>query len=145
MRAGLLVRLAVTRSALKIVDAERARLRRVVLWFGAIDALVSIAALRAQRPAARLPEIVHGDCRIAARDLVHPALAAAVGNDLDLDAGLLITGSNMSGKSTFLRTHRPRSERAASGAHSREATAPLGRRAVCWCQATRRGLIHAVA
>jgi DNA mismatch repair ATPase MutS len=35
---------------------------------------------------------------------VHPANPGAVGNDLALDAGLLVTGSNMSGKSTFLRT-----------------------------------------
>ena len=35
---------------------------------------------------------------------MHPAIAGAVGNDLVLDTGLLVTGSNMSGKSTFLRT-----------------------------------------
>lgn len=35
---------------------------------------------------------------------MHPAIAEAVGNDIVLDTGLIVTGSNMSGKSTFLRT-----------------------------------------
>jgi DNA mismatch repair ATPase MutS len=85
------------------VERERARLRRVVLWLGERDALVSIASMRAERPDARLPELVPGSRRIAAADLAHPAVAHAIGNDLALDAGLLLTGSNMSGKSTFLR------------------------------------------
>ncbi len=39
------------------------------------------------------------------RAIAHPAIADAVGNDVTLvDGGLLVTGSNMSGKSTFLRT-----------------------------------------
>jgi len=37
------------------------------------------------------------------RTTVSAALAGAIGNDLELDASLLVTGSNMSGKSTFLR------------------------------------------
>jgi DNA mismatch repair ATPase MutS len=32
-----------------------------------------------------------------------PAIPEAVGNDVELDGGLIVTGSNKSGKSTFLR------------------------------------------
>jgi hypothetical protein len=104
VRAGLLVRLAITRSAMKLVEVERERLRRVVIWFGEVDALASVATLRAERSALRVPELVPGERRLVAEDLVHPAVANAIGNDLALAGGLLVTGSNMSGKSTFLRT-----------------------------------------
>jgi len=104
LRAGLLVRLVVTRSAMQLVAAERARLREIVLWFGEVDAACAIAALRAERPETRIPELERGERGIVACDLAHPALANAIGNDLELRGGLLVTGSNMSGKSTFLRT-----------------------------------------
>ncbi|HEX7836195.1 MAG TPA: hypothetical protein VF469_01965, partial [Kofleriaceae bacterium] len=85
---------------------ERDRLRRVVLWLGELDALVSIASLRVERSDARLPHLAYasgGARQLVAGGIVHPAIAGAVGNDVALDAGLLVTGSNMSGKSTFLR------------------------------------------
>ncbi|MEO6776117.1 MAG: hypothetical protein ABI467_24370 [Kofleriaceae bacterium] len=104
VRAGLLVRLAITRSAMKLVEVERERLRRVVLWFGEVDAVAAIAALRAERRELRVPELVPGETRLVAQELVHPTVANAIGNDLELAGGLLVTGSNMSGKSTFLRT-----------------------------------------
>jgi hypothetical protein len=104
VRAGLLVRLAVSRSAMRLVEAERARLRRIVLWFGELDAVVAVAALRAERPSLEVPELAEAATTLLARDLVHPAIERAIGNDLELAGGLLITGSNMSGKSTFLRT-----------------------------------------
>lgn len=106
VRAVFLVRVLLLGRFLREVERERERLRRVVLWLGALDALVSIASLRAERADARLPHLTHpsgGAQNLAARGIVHPAIAGAVGNDLALDAGLLVTGSNMSGKSTFLR------------------------------------------
>jgi hypothetical protein len=104
VRSGFLVRLLLLGRWARVVDRERARLRRVVLWLGELDALVSIASLRAERGDARLPQLAPDTGCIVAGELVHPAIPGAVGNDLALDAGLLVTGSNMSGKSTFLRT-----------------------------------------
>jgi hypothetical protein len=104
VRAGLLVRLVVTRSAMQLVTAERERLRAIVQWFGGVDAACAVAALRAERAETRVAELVHGDRVIVGRDISHPAIANAIGNDLELRGGLLVTGSNMSGKSTFLRT-----------------------------------------
>jgi MutS-like protein len=103
VRAGLLARVLLIGRFLREIDRERARLRRVVLWLGELDALVSIASLRAERTDTRLPWLTAGAAQLTAGGVVHPAIAGAVGNDLALDAGLLITGSNMSGKSTFLR------------------------------------------
>jgi hypothetical protein len=104
VRGGLLARLLIVGGAMRMVDRERARLRRVVLWLGERDALTAIAALRAERADARLPALSPAARAVAARGLVHPGIAGAIGNDVTVDGGLLLTGSNMSGKSTFLRT-----------------------------------------
>lgn len=104
VRGGLLARLLWFGAAMRVVDRERGRLRRVVLWLGEIDAAISIASLRAERSDAQVPRLSRGAARLSASNLVHPAIPAAVGNDLELDGGLVVTGSNMSGKSTFLRT-----------------------------------------
>src|SRR5215468_10285844 len=60
LRAGLLVRLLLVGTWLRTVERERARLRRIVLWLGELDALVSIASLRAERADTRLPELSAG-------------------------------------------------------------------------------------
>jgi len=87
------------------VDLER--------WFATIgeyEAISSLAGLLADDPAATLPVILpSGEARtLTAQRLGHPLLSAQkrVCNDLEaLSTGqaLLVTGSNMSGKSTFLR------------------------------------------
>lgn len=80
-------------------------------WFdaiGEVEALCSLAVLRHDNPAWAVPEFVNGNPFYAAKDLGHPLLGKnRVANSLELGYKkqiLLITGSNMSGKSTFLRT-----------------------------------------
>jgi DNA mismatch repair ATPase MutS len=93
----------VLRSCIRIVEAERARLRRIVLWLGELDALCSIARLRDERSDSSVPDLVDGPLEIHAHDLVHPLVERCIGNELALAPGMLVTGSNMSGKSTLLR------------------------------------------
>jgi hypothetical protein len=104
LRAAFLVRLFVLRSCSRIIEAERARLRRIVLWLGELDALCSIARLRAERADAVQPDLVDDPTELVARAIVHPVLEHGIGNDVHLAPGLLVTGSNMSGKSTLLRS-----------------------------------------
>jgi DNA mismatch repair ATPase MutS len=82
-------------------------------WFeiiGEYEALSSLAGLHADDPAATMPTISSTESgEIKGTRIGHPLLAAdkRVENDLEkfsTGQGLLITGSNMSGKSTFLRT-----------------------------------------
>ncbi|APR80953.1 MutS-related protein, family 1 [Minicystis rosea] len=80
-------------------------------WIAAmaeIEALASLGTFAAEHPAFAFPDIDDGDLRFVAEGLGHPLIPASrrVSNDVDLPrpgATLMITGSNMSGKSTLLR------------------------------------------
>lgn len=72
------------------------------------EALCALAARAFERPTDAWPEVVDDDVVFHASALGHPLIAVdkAVRNGVDLDGAgfvLLVTGSNMSGKSTLLR------------------------------------------
>jgi DNA mismatch repair ATPase MutS len=75
---------------------------------GEIEALASLATARALDPTTTFPEIVDGKEALVAIGLGHPLIAEEnrVRNDVTLagpGTALVITGSNMAGKSTLLR------------------------------------------
>jgi DNA mismatch repair ATPase MutS len=76
---------------------------------GAVEALAALATLAHDNPRWAFPELVDGKADfLSARDLGHPLLTpdTCVENDVALGPRgtfLLVTGSNMSGKSTLLR------------------------------------------
>ena len=80
-------------------------------WFEAIgefEALSSFAAFMHDEPGVIFPEVTDGPAHLRAEALAHPLLPPTrrVANDVVLpkpSSALLVTGSNMSGKSTFLR------------------------------------------
>jgi MutS-like protein len=88
-----------------------AKLRRWAELTGEMEALLSLAAYTYEHPADRFPEFVSADAGLGffdGEELGHPLIAAdkCVPNSVRLDAQtrvLLVSGSNMSGKSTFLR------------------------------------------
>lgn len=76
---------------------------------GSFEALSSLASFAYERPDTVVPEIRDGESTFEARELGHPLLPGSrvVRNDVAMgpEAHLLIvSGSNMSGKSTMLRT-----------------------------------------
>ena len=76
---------------------------------GHVEALSSLAAYAFEHPVDRYPEFIPGAALCEARGIAHPLLpeARAVRNDVRLAADaplLVVSGSNMSGKSTLLRT-----------------------------------------
>ena len=81
-------------------------------WFAALgeyEALASLAALHHDYPDWSFPTISPNEKGVQARDLGHPLLpdSTRVANDVEIgkpECCLLVTGSNMSGKSTLLRS-----------------------------------------
>lgn len=86
-----------------------ASVRRWLDAVGQLEALVALAGHAFENPDHVFPELVGGPARLDAVALGHPLIPAArcVRNDLrlggDAPALLLLSGSNMSGKSTLLR------------------------------------------
>jgi hypothetical protein len=82
------------------------------LWFDVIaefDALSSFANLNHNHPEWTIPKFEDGEFHVTANDLKHPLIKSAkcIGNDFrqnGLGQIAIITGANMAGKSTFLRT-----------------------------------------
>lgn len=100
-------------------------------WFeavGELEALASLASLLHDHPDWTFPDYAESNKRVEATTLGHPLLASPVCNDVQLGpAGrfLLVTGSNMSGKSTLLRTIGLNSVLAQAGAPVRAAELSL--------------------
>jgi hypothetical protein len=86
--------------------AHGASLVRVVAAIGDVDAAISVAAFRASAGVWTQPRFVPAGTTSLFRDVRHPLVEEAVPNAIALPPGhgALVTGSNMSGKSTFLRT-----------------------------------------
>ncbi len=84
------------------IKKKRDDLKNIYLTIGKLDAYLSIASYRAGLNYYSLPQL--RDYQLDVEDLYHPLLKDPVSNSLVIEKnGALITGSNMSGKSTMLR------------------------------------------
>lgn len=70
---------------------------------GELDALQSLASFHCSLSRGSKPEF-HETLKLEIEDLYHPLLEGAVANSLTIERGMILTGSNMAGKSTFLRS-----------------------------------------
>ncbi|MBQ6416867.1 MAG: hypothetical protein IJJ65_11535 [Butyrivibrio sp.] len=87
----------------KEISLHRDDLDTILIITGRIEAYISIACFRESfKGSFCIPEF-EGD-RYDAKELIHPLIQNAVANDITTKEGILITGSNASGKSTFLKT-----------------------------------------
>lgn len=72
---------------------------------GNIEALISVANFRKLMFMTSKPELIHSDKPVIfAKELYHPLIKEPVANSIDEGRSVLITGSNASGKSTFLKS-----------------------------------------
>jgi hypothetical protein len=100
-----------TQSAFAI-EAWRARAGvHIPKWLdlvGELEALLALGGFAAEHPHYVYPSIVDGPPHLEADGLAHPTLGPAVANDVSLGNDgvrlVIVSGSNMSGKSTWLRT-----------------------------------------
>jgi len=90
---------------LKRIDTKRKEIEDVFLFVGEIDAIISIASLRKGLNNFCTPKIIDGQKRLFAQEVYHPLIENCVKNNLKVnDKSILLTGSNMSGKTSFIRT-----------------------------------------
>jgi len=87
---------------LKRLNTKRDEIENVFKFVGHIDMLISIASLRKGLDTFCLPII--NDNKIIAKDLSHPLIFNCTTNSISIsEKSILLTGSNMSGKTSFIR------------------------------------------
>ena len=90
---------------LKQLDTKRSEIEKVFSFVGYIDSLISIASLRKGLDQFCLPEINNKSKVLEASAVYHPLIHNCVTNSIQVkDKSILLTGSNMSGKTSFIRT-----------------------------------------
>lgn len=71
----------------------------------AFDSMIAIASYRESLSYYCVPELVKQEkAFLESEDMYHPMLENPVANTIKEERGVLVTGSNASGKSTFLKT-----------------------------------------
>lgn len=88
---------------LKRLDSKRKEIENVFCFVGEIDVLVSVASLRKGLEKCCLPKI--RESKLSAKSIYHPLIPDCVTNTIEIcNKSILLTGSNMSGKTSFIRT-----------------------------------------
>ena len=90
---------------LKQLNTKRTEIDNVFSFVGQIDALISTASLREGLSNYCIPGINENENRIIATKVYHPLIPECIKNSISIDQkSILLTGSNMSGKTSFIRT-----------------------------------------
>jgi len=90
---------------LKRLDSKRNEIEDVFTFVGQIDSLISIASLRKGLGVFCVPVVNEDNNKIVANHIYHPLIIDCVPNSISVvHKSILLTGSNMSGKTTFIRT-----------------------------------------
>ncbi len=95
---------AVNKALIALHDKKQL-IEKIFHFVGFIDTLCSISLLREQLPYYCLPTLPMEGEKLHANAIYHPMVNNAVSNDFLLhEKSFLVTGSNMSGKTSFIRT-----------------------------------------
>jgi DNA mismatch repair ATPase MutS len=105
LKAVFLIEVFTLFELIEQVESKRESLLILFSYIGAIDVFLSVASLRAGALSTCRPTILAAGKKFSAKNAVHPLLSNCATNDIDIySRSALITGSNMSSKTTFLRT-----------------------------------------
>ncbi len=100
-----LVEVRAFRSYLRLTARYENELRTIFNTIGFLDATQSVASYRAGLEVSCVPDFNGSAASLDLAGAVHPLVSGPVPNSLRLEkGGVLVTGSNMSGKTTFLKT-----------------------------------------
>ncbi len=90
---------------LTVVRREEDALNDLMHVTGFLDSMIAAASFRHMLQYYSEPEFIEGaGTEFKAEELFHPLLLTPVPADISADRGVLVTGSNASGKSTFLKS-----------------------------------------
>ena len=89
---------------MKAMQKYQGEIVGLIKIFGYLDAMISIASFRKSLPYFSIPQLgKEGRAFLKVENLYHPLLSDPVANSIEAKKGVLVTGSNASGKSTFLK------------------------------------------
>lgn len=89
---------------MRVFDHNEAELIKLFETAGFLDSMIAAASYRVLMQEWCVPELVKGKPFLNAAGICHPMLEEPVRASISEDRSVLITGSNASGKSTFLKT-----------------------------------------
>ena len=93
-------------SLLREIQGKTDKITELLDNIGELDAAISVSSFREMLSLQCRPQFVPGNqgkITLDVEDLYHPLLHEAVANSIHVSGGILVTGSNASGKSTFLK------------------------------------------
>lgn len=103
-----LIELIAFESISRKVIRYRKELRLLYETTGLLDSMIAVASFRERVPSYTVPKLFRADKAhrpsISFKELYHPLIDTPVTNSIEMKKSILITGSNASGKSTFLKT-----------------------------------------
>lgn len=87
------------------VIEKRRDIEVIFNYVGWVDVCISVSYIREGDKQNSIPIFTPNNKSIKYEEIIHPLIDGCISNNLNIDKkSILITGSNMSGKSTFLRT-----------------------------------------
>jgi len=92
-------------SILRVIEQYSVQLRQIFTMLGFVDSMISVASFRAGLKYFVEPEFMNSSPFLKVEEAFHPLIGNPIPNSISFESkGVLITGSNMSGKTTFLKT-----------------------------------------
>lgn len=105
VKAFFLVEYFTFYSMIKEVKSKQFDILNLFKYVGLIDSAISIASLRTGHLKTCQPVFLPTEKQLCCKAIYHPLIPDCISNDIVVQSkSILITGSNMSGKTTFLRT-----------------------------------------
>ncbi len=90
-------------SSLEVFRNKTKDIEQAYRFVGEVDMILSIASLRHGLDHYCIPEISNQNFTVHFDDLIHPLVPNCVPNTVNSNRSILLTGSNMCGKTTFIR------------------------------------------